>query len=876
MHIIRVKLQNYRDIEELELAFPDRGVIIVQGPNDVGKSSLAEAIRLVLEFKASSNHRSIQAIQPVGQDIGSLVELEVKSGKYHFTITKTFNRGRRTSLSVHTPSSMSLTGDDAHNRLVEILNETLDFDLWAALRVEQGMGISQAELGDAAWLRKALDTAAGQTISEDSEEPLFERATGERSVFYTPTGQPTGEFRSVSHEGQRLAETVTALQAEAKQLQSDVERSESIDRELQNKTANLALLEKSAEERESDAAEIELLRQKLVGLEAQQVGTQTQLEAANMALQSRERDVRASEEARERVKDLSSQIEGATNLQGLDERLSQHESDLESAKQSQRTAEAKRSTYQEDYNHLRDEFELERLTERHERITGAKKDAAEAEQWLGSHQVSADLVAAVEQSHIELEVSRAAFQEASATLEIRALAPISVKVDGEQISLAVDDSAEYPITDPITVSVPNQLDITVTPGTSAEDLSRAVAEKRSQYEVSCQTAGASDLDEARSLLRSREDHESKLKHRDQIVQTALQDLSEAELEGWITRYRERVRSYSEERDSDLALPGGQEQAREQLESAEQELKRAAAVVDTTFAEFEEINNQVAALKAEEAAQKARKEAEEILAKRLESELDAAREDQSDAVLQGRAENLKDAFRDIGDKVTDAKTKLDDRNPDQVDLLVVNARAAAKGGADDLLDLRELRIELRGRLDAFGERGIGEALADAESKSAHTDDEFARMSRRARAADLLYQTLDTNRSSARAAYIGPLRAEIERKGKLIFNNSFGVDIDDDLVVINRTLDGKTVPYRDIGGGAKEQIALIARLAVGELVSDEGGVPLIFDDVLGYSDPEKLERISAVLAASGQNTQIIILTCQPERYQHIGSASIKRLP
>jgi uncharacterized protein YhaN len=71
-------------------------------------------------------------------------------------------------------------------------------------------------------------------------------------------------------------------------------------------------------------------------------------------------------------------------------------------------------------------------------------------------------------------------------------------------------------------------------------------------------------------------------------------------------------------------------------------------------------------------------------------------------------------------------------------------------------------------------------------------------------------------------------------------------------------------------------MLARLAVGELVSDEGGVPLIFDDVLGYSDPEKLERISAVLAASGENAQIIVLTRQPDRYQHIGSATIRRLP
>jgi len=79
MRILRVKLTNYRGTEHRKIEFGPQ-VTIVEGPNEVGKSSIAEALDLLFRFKDSSKHRDIKATIPVHRDESPLVEFEIESG----------------------------------------------------------------------------------------------------------------------------------------------------------------------------------------------------------------------------------------------------------------------------------------------------------------------------------------------------------------------------------------------------------------------------------------------------------------------------------------------------------------------------------------------------------------------------------------------------------------------------------------------------------------------------------------------------------------------------------------------------------------------------------------------------------------------------
>lgn len=57
---------------------------------------------------------------------------------------------------------------------------------------------------------------------------------------------------------------------------------------------------------------------------------------------------------------------------------------------------------------------------------------------------------------------------------------------------------------------------------------------------------------------------------------------------------------------------------------------------------------------------------------------------------------------------------------------------------------------------------------------------------------------------------------------------------------------------------------------------GAPPVIVDDALGWSDPDRLLRMGAAIGVVGTHCQIIILTCTPGRYAHVGNARVIRIP
>jgi uncharacterized protein YhaN len=143
-------------------------------------------------------------------------------------------------------------------------------------------------------------------------------------------------------------------------------------------------------------------------------------------------------------------------------------------------------------------------------------------------------------------------------------------------------------------------------------------------------------------------------------------------------------------------------------------------------------------------------------------------------------------------------------------------------------------------------------------------------RRARAAQTLRSVMTRHRDATRLRYVDPFRTEVERLGRIVFGESFEVDIDSGLRICSRTLAGRTVPYESLSGGAKEQLGIVARLAGAALVAKEDAVPVVIDDALGFTDADRLTKMGAVFDAVGGDGQVIVLTCSPQRYAGVGAA------
>jgi hypothetical protein len=194
----RLRLTNFRGVGNREIAFPDQGVVVVCGPNEIGKSSMLEALDLLLTYRDRSSHRDIKAVKPAHADVGAEVEAEMSTGPYRFVYRKRFHKMAKTELEIIEPKREQLSADDAHERVEAMLAETLDTKLWEAQRVLQSASTNAVNLSGCDALSRALDAAAGETDTAPSgdESLLIDRVDAEFLKYFTGTGRPTGVWKA--------------------------------------------------------------------------------------------------------------------------------------------------------------------------------------------------------------------------------------------------------------------------------------------------------------------------------------------------------------------------------------------------------------------------------------------------------------------------------------------------------------------------------------------------------------------------------------------------------------------------------------------------------------------------------------------------------
>ena len=91
-----------------------------------------------------------------------------------------------------------------------------------------------------------------------------------------------------------------------------------------------------------------------------------------------------------------------------------------------------------------------------------------------------------------------------------------------------------------------------------------------------------------------------------------------------------------------------------------------------------------------------------------------------------------------------------------------------------------------QLKVYGTEGRKCQLDAAETEREHAESEYVRVHRRARATQLLRSVMARHRDATRQRYVDPFRTQVERLGRIVFGDSFEVEIDSELRICSRTL------------------------------------------------------------------------------------------
>ena len=198
----------------------ENGLNVVVGPNEMGKSTLLDALRAALFEKYSSKAQPIVALQNDRNQAGPVVELTFELDDGVYRVTKRFVK--KPYARVSCPDGRTLEGDAAEDTLRSLLGfdepgktgakaETLG--MWNVLWVQQGQSFGALDLPESARsnLHSALESEVGTVLGGRRGRALPQAIEMQLGELVTSNSKPRGAYKV-------LIEKTDALQSELEGL----------------------------------------------------------------------------------------------------------------------------------------------------------------------------------------------------------------------------------------------------------------------------------------------------------------------------------------------------------------------------------------------------------------------------------------------------------------------------------------------------------------------------------------------------------------------------------------------------------------------------------------------------------------------------------
>lgn len=890
MRLHRLTLRDVKGVLDRTVDFPDQGVLVIEGPNEVGKTTLLDGFDALLSLKATSKAAAVRALQPVDRDVAPFVEAELSIGGQRLRYAKRWLKAPATTLHVLGDRPEQLTGDVAQQRFDGLLEQHLDRTLWDALRLTQSGDGSVAPLVSSSVLTAALDAAAGAHQHVEGADALLDRVAAEHALYFTATGRATGPCRAAMNRHTDAQDAAAEAHRRVQAASSLLEQQEQAREQAAEAEAAVSRAARRLAEAEQAGAETDAVAATHSAALERLGHAQDRHRAAGRSQQHREQLVaqrsRLVDELAEARRSRQGDLEAAD---GLTEVLLAAEGAVQDATTLLDEASDEVAAARADADHLSDVRELrsrEQLAQHAAELVDAVRQAQEA---MPQQVVEREVARRVRAQQDRMDAMELHHAAATPVLEVEALGS-AVEVGPKHLRVEAGQRREVQVAHDTEVHVPGQVRIRVRLHEEAQGRAIEIDRLRAELCATLDGLGCAGVDDVDALAEATEVARGRVREATRDVEAMLRPWGAslaAEAAGGVLpsaladevdRARAQVARSQGSRTTGRALPADEPAARAAVQQAESHLRQIRQKHRDAMDELGRCRQEVAALTSRLDQAEGHIGAQTDRVEALDVQLATAREETDDQAL-GEQVSL------CAQQVTMAALAVEEAAAAVVASDLTRVRAELCAARDQHQELSETHDRARATLNHLKgqvEMAAGEgrqeiydlALADLEDAGR----ELRAVDRRARAARHLFTTLNKHRDNAHRTYVRPYTQALETLGRRVYGEDFAVTVDEDLALSARTLGGATVPFTELSGGAKEQLGILARLAVARLVDPTQGVPVVIDDALGYSDPQRLHQMGEVLGASADadaEVQVILLTCTPERYASIPDVHTVRL-
>jgi DNA repair exonuclease SbcCD ATPase subunit len=901
MHLISATIRNYRIHRERTIEF-DRSRALIGGPNETGKSTLIEAIHraLFLRSKTGGEIQKGMISNLPGTTGQPEVEVIFHAGGGDYHLSKRFSGGQNGTTKLAEVDGETWTGEDAESRLASLLG--LDAlvggqgaanklaQQWAHLWVWQGKSgedpCVHAGSEHATLLQRLQATggaAAIQSACDNDVASHFARAVAD--IF----GQ-SGKKPKKGSDLEKAETAVAAAEGSRVQAAERIERLRQAVTTFEHASATIQQTKTDLQSLEKQRAEV---GEKLSRVETLSALQNTQAAEATNAAEKHQ----ALKKAYDQIGDLREKI-GASEAELVPKKaaVTQAEETVVQARQQAekaerdygvgidrtRTARFRREWAAASVQLLEKKAIVEQLVlkaaqirKRQEKLKGLRKELAKIPA------IDARKLQKLQTLDTDVAKAEAALSAMAAGVEvITADAPVTI---GEKTFAA---GGSQIVTETTEISFGGSLRLRIRPGggDSLAAARKSSAEAKRKLQQSLDELGLESVLKAGEAFAQRAEIQGFIDQEE----TALQGMDAEKAPGLLAAAQEDQTSAQAEVDRrreqvpDATPPADRATARETL-AGEEGILRAAESAEIDLKALRDAGQkglQGAEAELTRLRQSIERETSELNG--YQAQLRLLLENHGDDAARSLALNHALAAR------TNSETALKETRAGlaqlQPEILEVDRKRFQRAW-DELGRQQqeaqnkqtEARVELRsdGSADPEGD------LAHAEAKLESARRQLEGVRRKADAIQML-DTLFTEVQQALADHFTqPLVERISGYLQCLFGPdaravvTLGEGAFTAMQLVRSGSGTGAMPFMNLSGGAREQVAAAVRLAMAEvLAGDHGGcLPVVFDDAFAYSDPVRVQTLQRMLdLAADRGLQVIVLTCNPSDYIGLGARQI----
>ncbi len=781
----------------MRLAGIEDGLNVVVGPNEMGKSTLLDALRAVLFEKYSSKAHPIVALQNDRNQAGPVVELAFELDDGVYRVTKRFVRKPYARLSC--PDGRTLEGDAAE----DVLRSLLGFDepgktgakaetlgMWNVLWVQQGQSFGALDLPESARsnLHSALESEVGTVLGGRRGRALpqaIEKQLGE--LVTTGNGRPRGAYKGLIENARTLQGELEGLRTRRQELARSLDDLE----EAQETLARLS----AGDRDQADQTELAQARKRhaqLAELEARITAAASDLELKRRNLEQAETaqteragqkdtiaaEEKAVEQARQRLEDVRQQeMDARSQLDVLRAGVREAEAAVTEADEvvsrQRRTLDA-----------VERQARIRELEDRLVKAQAAERRQREAHQGVAAILVTDEVMGTIRSAAKGLETIESRLG-AAATCIVFDMAPeglSGIEIDGQALSV---ERPSVQAVEPMTIAIPGRGRITIEPAIKDRDkLLGQQREAKARLKDALQAGG----------IKSVNDAEDQHARREKLLQTAELVRQEAELhapamddhdagEQALSDYIDGLRKILAREMAEFGIEELPEHAEAEsaLRDAAEQASEARGAVNGARAALGGPESSSSRLQTELGTVKARHDDGKERLETLRGRLASAEKVSSDDELQASTDAAQAESSNQEATVAGLEAQRTDETIPQLEARIARLDKAMQDRREKRGNLKEKIAGLRSHVEALEGAGLDEAIQQKARELEFCEEERRRFEREVQILGLLLSKLRAAEQDAKERYLSPVLNRVRPYLQLLFPGA-EITIDENLHIV----------------------------------------------------------------------------------------------